>query len=224
MKNILVAEDATRIASFIIKGLVSNGYTATHVADGAAVIPKLMSENFDLLILDIGLPNRDGLSILEELRGTGNEIPVIILTARDSVETTVASFHGGADDFMAKPFSFQELLARIERRIQTEPVSKKSEANKSSITIGDVKLDLLNRVVVVKSGTHELTQREFVMLEFFMRNAGQVISREQLLNRVWRLDHDPGSNIVDVYIRYLRQKLGPEVIQTVRGLGYTFQA
>lgn len=223
MKRILIAEDATRIASFISKGLTAKGYSVSHVADGAEVIPTLNKGNFDLLVLDIGLPNKDGLAILEELRGTGNEIPVIVLTARDSIDATLASFQGGADDFMPKPFSFDELVARIERRIRTSP-SNSGKAPDSSLSVGSVTLDLLSRQVVSGGKEFELTAREFTMLELLMRNAGQIISREQLLSRVWGLDHDPGSNVVDVYVRYLRQKLGSNSIETVRGLGYRFQA
>lgn len=223
MKRILIAEDATRIASFISKGLTAKGYSVSHVADGAEVIPTLNKGNFDLLVLDIGLPNKDGLAILEELRGTGNEIPVIVLTARDSIDATLASFQGGADDFMPKPFSFDELVARIERRIRTSP-SNSGKAPDSSLSVGPVTLDLLSRQVVSGGKEFELTAREFTMLELLMRNAGQIISREQLLSRVWGLDHDPGSNVVDVYVRYLRQKLGSNSIETVRGLGYRFQA
>lgn len=222
MKRILIAEDATRIASFISKGLTAKGYLVSHVADGAEVTPTLNKGKFDLLVLDIGLPNKDGLEILEELRGTGNEIPVIVLTARDSIDATLASFQGGADDFMPKPFSFDELVARIERRIR-KGSSNTSLAPDSSLSIGSVTLDLLSRQVSSGSKEFELTAREFTMLELLMRNAGQTISREQLLSRVWGLDHDPGSNVVDVYVRYLRQKLGTNSIETVRGLGYRFQ-
>lgn len=223
MKRILIAEDATRIASFISKGLTAKGYSVSHVADGAEVIPTLNEGKFDLLVLDIGLPNKDGLAILEELRGTGNEIPVIVLTARDSIDATLASFQGGADDFMPKPFSFDELVARIERRIRSSP-SNSSKAPDSSLSVGSVTLDLLSRRVRSSGKEFELTAREFTMLELLMRNSGQIISREQLLSRVWGLDHDPGSNVVDVYVRYLRQKLGPDSIETVRGLGYRFKA
>lgn len=223
MKRILIAEDATRIASFISKGLTAKGYSVSHVADGAEVIPTLNDGKFDLLVLDIGLPNKDGLAILEELRGTGNEIPVIVLTARDSIDATLASFQGGADDFMPKPFSFDELVARIERRIRSSP-SNSSKAPDSSLSVGSVTLDLLSRRVRSSGKEFELTAREFTMLELLMRNSGLIISREQLLSRVWGLDHDPGSNVVDVYVRYLRQKLGPDSIETVRGLGYRFKA
>lgn len=220
MQSILVAEDSSRIASFIVKGLTANGFDVSHVSDGSKVIPEIKSRDYSLLILDLGLPNREGLSILEELRGTGNEIPVIVLTARDSVETTIASFQGGADDFMSKPFSFEELLARVKARIKLKQSTSNPEKESSTLVRGNISLDLLTRKVQVGTEEHDLTAREFVMLEIFLRNSGQVISREQLLDRVWGFDHDPGSNVVDVYIRYLRKKLGADAIQTVRGSGY----
>jgi len=218
--KILLAEDSSRIASFIVKGLTANGFSVVHVSDGAKVIPELSDKSFQLLILDLGLPNREGLSILEELRGTGNDIPVIVLTARDSTETTVASFKGGADDFMSKPFSFEELLARVQARIRLQRIDTEVTSPNPSLTRGNITLELLSRQVTVAGETHELTPREFVMLEMFLQNPGQVISREQLLDRVWGYDHDPGSNVVDVYVRYLRKKIGSDAIVSVRGLGY----
>jgi DNA-binding response OmpR family regulator len=220
MQRIMLAEDSSRIASFIIKGLSSSGYEVEHISDGDKVLPALKKGKYDLLILDIGLPNREGLSILEELRGTGNDLPVIVLTARDSVETTVASFQTGADDYMSKPFSFEELLVRVKTRIRTKSAEPTAESSNSVLSKGNISLDIVSRRVRVGPNEHELTAREFMMLELLIKNPGQVISREQMLDRVWGLDHDPGSNVVDVYIRYLRQKLGAEAITTVRGSGY----
>lgn len=216
MSNILVVEDSERIASFIVKGLQSHGYQVTHTPNGEDALKLSAAAEFDLVILDIGLPGIDGFAVLEQLRGSGNEVPVIVLTARDSVDNTVASFEGGADDYMSKPFSFEELLARVRRRISTpgEAVTETTLSHK------DIVLDLRTRRVSAAGIDHDLTAREFTMLEFFLRHAGQVLSREQILSRVWGFDHDPGSNVVDVYIRYLRQKLGNDSIQTVRGMGY----
>ncbi|HBB39378.1 MAG TPA: DNA-binding response regulator [Candidatus Aquiluna sp.] len=216
MSNILVVEDSERIASFIVKGLQSHGYQVTHTPNGEDALKLSAAAEFDLVILDIGLPGIDGFAMLEQLRGSGNEVPVIVLTARDSVDNTVASFEGGADDYMSKPFSFEELLARVRRRISTpgEVVTETTLSHK------DIVLDLRTRRVSAAGIDHDLTAREFTMLEFFLRHAGQVLSREQILSRVWGFDHDPGSNVVDVYIRYLRQKLGNDSIQTVRGMGY----
>jgi DNA-binding response OmpR family regulator len=216
MSNVLVVEDSERIASFIVKGLQSHGYQVTHTPNGEDALKLSAAAGFDLVILDIGLPGIDGFAVLEQLRGSGNEVPVIVLTARDSVDNTVASFEGGADDYMSKPFSFEELLARVRRRISTpgEVVTETTLSHK------DIVLDLRTRRVSAAGIDHDLTAREFTMLEFFLRHAGQVLSREQILSRVWGFDHDPGSNVVDVYIRYLRQKLGNDSIQTVRGMGY----
>ena len=216
MSNILVVEDSERIASFIVKGLQSHGYQVTYTPNGEDALKLSAAAEFDLVILDIGLPGIDGFAVLEQLRGSGNEVPVIVLTARDSVDNTVASFEGGADDYMSKPFSFEELLARVRRRISTpgEAVTETTLSHK------DIVLDLRTRRVSAAGIDYDLTAREFTMLEFFLRHAGQVLSREQILSRVWGFDHDPGSNVVDVYIRYLRQKLGNDSIQTVRGMGY----
>jgi DNA-binding response OmpR family regulator len=216
MSNILVVEDSERIASFIVKGLQSHGYQVTHTTNGEDALKLTRVADFDLVILDIGLPGMDGFAVLEQLRGSGNEVPVIVLTARDSVDNTVASFEGGADDYMSKPFSFEELLARVRRRISTpgEAVTETILSHKQ------ISLDLRTRRVSVAGSEFDLTAREFTMLEFFLRHAGQVLSREQILSRVWGFDHDPGSNVVDVYIRYLRQKLGNDAVQTVRGMGY----
>ena len=216
MSNILVIEDSERIASFIVKGLQSHGYQVTHTTNGEDALKLTGAAEFDLVILDIGLPGMDGFAVLEQLRGSGNEVPVIVLTARDSVDNTVASFEGGADDYMSKPFSFEELLARVRRRISTPGEA----ATETVLSHKQISLDLRTRRVSVSGTEFDLTAREFTMLEFFLRHAGQVLSREQILSRVWGFDHDPGSNVVDVYIRYLRQKLGNDAVQTVRGMGY----
>jgi len=216
MSKVLVVEDSERIASFIVKGLQSHGYQVTHTPNGEDALKLSAAAEFDLVILDIGLPGIDGFAVLEQLRGSGNEVPVIVLTARDSVDNTVASFEGGADDYMSKPFSFEELLARVRRRISTPG----EVVTETTLSYKDIVLDLRTRRVSAAGIDHDLTAREFTMLEFFLRHAGQVLSREQILSRVWGFDHDPGSNVVDVYIRYLRQKLGNDSIQTVRGMGY----
>lgn len=217
MNRILIAEDAERISSFISKGLEAAGFSTVVAPTGEQALAMLRSADFDLLILDIGLPGKDGFEVMQEIRGTGNEIPILVLTARDSVDDTVASFDGGADDYMSKPFSFDELLVRVKRRIHRPSETSKSE---NVLTHKEIQLDLLSRKLTVAGREFDVTSREFTMLEMFMKNPGQVLSREQLLSRVWGLAHDPGSNVVDVYIRYLRQKLGTESIKTVRGMGY----
>lgn len=188
----------------------------TVVADGASAYDHAMSGGHDLLVLDVGLPLMDGFAVLRRLREARNRIPVIILTARDSVGDTVAGLEGGADDYMAKPFRFEELLARIRLRLRSEQRAPETTV----LRYGDLALDLRTRRAAVAARTVELSAREFALIETFLRNPGQVLSREQLLSHVWGYDFDPGSNVVDVYVRYLRKKLGAGRIETMRGVGY----
>ena len=174
-----------------------------------------MTGEFDLLILDLGLPVMDGFTVLRKLRQARNEIPVVILTARDSVTDTVAGLEGGANDYMTKPFRFEELLARIRLRLRDD---RSPEA--MVLTHGGLSLDLRTRRAEVDGRIVDLSAREFTLAETFLRSPGQVLSREQLLSRVWGYDFDPGSNVVDVYVRYLRRKLGATRFETVRGVGY----
>ena len=215
MNRILIAEDEARIASFLEKGLRSNGFVTTTVADGESAYQYAVSGSFDLLVLDIGLPIKDGFSVLRDLRAASVMIPVVILTARDSSRDTVTGLEGGADDYVRKPFVFDELLARIRLRLRAD---RAPEA--TLLTTGDLALDLRTRRVLVDGKAVELTAREFALAEVFMRHPDQVLSREQLLSQVWGFDFDPGSNVVDVYVRYLRRKLGEQRIETVRGMGY----
>lgn len=217
MASILLVEDADRIASFVVKGLQAHGFDCTRTQTGEEALRLIAAADFDLVILDIGLPGIDGFEVLRTMRGQGFDVPVIVLTARDSVDNTVASFAGGADDYMGKPFSFDELLARVKTRIRRSAPLISSE---QVLEVGTLKLNLLTRRASRGAEEHELTSREFGILEVLMSHPGQVISREQLLSRVWSYDHDPESNVVDVYIRYLRKKLGEDVVQTVRGVGY----
>ncbi|HEX5018723.1 MAG TPA: response regulator transcription factor [Actinomycetes bacterium] len=218
MTRILIAEDEERITSFLERGLKANGFTTQVVKTGVDALAIANDSDFDLLILDLGLPGLDGQDVLRQLRERGQTIPVVILTARDSIEETVAGFEGGADDYVTKPFRFDELLARIRARLRTEPT-----AEMTVLKAGDVSLDLRTRRASVNGRTVELTAREFALTETLMRHAGQVLSREQLLSHVWGYDFAPESNVVDVYVRYLRRKLGPGVITTVRGMGYRLE-
>jgi DNA-binding response OmpR family regulator len=219
MNRILIAEDEPRLASFLEKGLRAQGYTTTVVTDGTEASAIASDEEFDLLVLDLGLPGKPGADVLRDLRLSGQRMPVLILTARDDVDSTVAGLEGGADDYVTKPFRFEELLARIRARLREKP-----EAETTVLEAGDLKLDMRARRASVHDKTIELSAREYTMLEVLMRHAGQVLSREQLLSHVWGYDHDPGSNVVDVYIGYLRKKLGPELIETARGMGYRLRA
>lgn len=215
MTGILVAEDEPRIASFIAKGLRATGWSTTVVDDGPTAYDYAMSGDFDLMILDIGLPRMDGFAVLRRLRETGSDLPVIILTARDSVTDTVAGLEGGADDYMAKPFRFEELVARIRLRLREDRAPEAMVLRSGHLT-----LDLRTRRLTVGDREVDLSAREFTLAETFLRNPGQVLTREQLLSRVWGYDFDPGSNVVDVYVGYLRRKVGPEYVVTVRGMGY----
>jgi DNA-binding response OmpR family regulator len=215
VSSILVAEDEARIAQFVRKGLRAHGFAPTVVGDGLTAVQHALSGEFDLMVLDIGLPELDGFEVLERLRGSGSTMPVIILTARDSITDRVAGLEGGADDYMAKPFGFEELLARIRLRLR-EP----ARAEQSTLEHGGLRLDPGTRQVSVAGRAVDLSAREYTLAEVFLRHPGQVLSREQLLSRVWGYDFDPGSNVVDVYVRYLRRKIGAERIETVRGMGY----
>jgi two-component system, OmpR family, copper resistance phosphate regulon response regulator CusR len=219
MNRILLAEDEARIASFVEKGLRANGFTPTVVDDGASALGHALSGDFDLLVLDIGLPGMDGFTVLRRLRESRGSIPVIILTARDSVTDTVAGLEGGADDYMPKPFRFDELLARIRLRLRSDRAPEVTVLQQ-----GPLSLDLRTRRASVDGKVVDLSAREFALTEVFLRNPGQVLSREQLLSHVWGYDFDPSSNVVDVYVRYLRKKLGAARIQTVRGMGYRLTA
>ena len=215
MSRILIAEDEPRLASFLEKGLRAQGFATTVVSDGTAASAIAHDEEFDLLVLDLGLPGKPGADVLRDMRLAGNRMPVLILTARDDLDTTVAGLEGGADDYVTKPFRFEELLARIRARLREQPTPEVTV-----LEAGGVTLDMRTRRASVEGRTIELSAREYTMLEVLMRHAGQVLSREQLLSHVWGYDHDPGSNVVDVYVGYLRKKLGPEVIETARGMGY----
>ena len=218
MASILIADDEKRITAFVEKGLRAAGY-ATHVVhDGASALALAQTDEFDLLVLDVNMPEKTGFEVLEELRGSGSRMPIIMLTARTEVGDTVAGLEGGADDYIGKPFRFDELLARIRLRMRRDP---EASAASSELRHRDLVLDVRTRQARVDDQAPvDLSAREYALAEELVRHAGQVLSREQLLSRVWGYDFDPGSNIADVYIGYLRQKLGSDRIETVRGAGY----
>lgn len=215
MTHVLIVEDEERIVSFVRRGLTAAGYTVTSTASGLEALELLRAGEIDLVLLDIGLPDISGLEVLAQLRDDGSTVPVIALTARDTARDLVAGLDGGADDYIAKPFTFDELLARIRARLRD-----RDRAVPTRLEHRGLVLDLLDRRAMVGDREVELSAREFALAEELIRHAGQVLSREQLLSRVWGYDFDPGSNVVDVYVRYLRTKLGPELIETVRGSGY----
>ena len=216
MSQILIVEDEPRIASFVAKGLRAAGYATVMETSGEAAVMMAVHEPIDLIVLDVGLPDIDGFEVLARLRGQGVQIPVIMLTARSSVADRVAGLQSGADDYMPKPFAFEELLARIQLRLRAASAGDDTFV----LTHGNLSLDLRTRLATVDGKEVELTAREFTLAETFLRNRGNVLSREQLLSGVWGYDFDPGSNVVDVYVRYLRRKLGAEHFETVRGMGY----
>lgn len=216
MKRILIVEDEGRISSFIAKGLKAAGFTSNIASDGRSGRDLALTGDFDLVVLDIGLPIMDGFSVLSELRDQRPEVPVLVLTARDNTDDTIYALESGAVDYMVKPFRFGELLARIKLRLkETQP-----EAPATELVRGDVHIDLLRRRVRVAGREVDLSARELSLAEILLHNRGQVLSREQLLSHVWGYDFDPGSNVVDVYIGYLRKKLGSDFVTTVRGFGY----
>ncbi|MEL6469482.1 MAG: response regulator transcription factor [Cyanobacteria bacterium J06623_4] len=221
MPNILVAEDEPRISSFVQKGLSANGFTVSVVANAEDAIAHTLSSHTDLLILDLGLPDKDGHQVIAELRGQGATLPIVILTARDDIEDKVSGLENGANDYVTKPFRFEELLARVRahlRQVDQTKTSQKSSLRK--LRVGQIELNLLTRQVYIGNEAIDLPAREFTLLETFLQHPDQVLSREQLLDRVWGYDYNPGSNIVDVYVGYLRKKLGGDFIETVRGVGY----
>jgi len=216
VSRVLVVEDEERIALFVQRGLRAAGYAVEVAGDGAGALAAVRGGAPDLVVLDLGLPDVDGLEVLATMRGEGHRMPVIVLTARDEVADKVVGFERGADDYVTKPFAFEELLVRVRARLRTT-----GRAEAQELVHGDLRLDLrTRRARTPDRGEHELSGREFALLEALMRHPGTIRSREELLDRVWGFDFDPGSNVVEVYIRYLRQKVGADRIKTVRGSGY----
>jgi DNA-binding response OmpR family regulator len=215
--RILIAEDDPLIGAFLEKGLRANGYTTFLADDGEKAQSLSLTDEFDLLILDMGLPQREGFQVLQDIRSRGKKIPVLVLTGR-SERDVVMCLKAGADDYMRKPFHFDELLARVQTRLRTT-----GTAETNVLKAGKIKVDLRSRRTTVNGRSVELTAREFALLETLLRHAGQVLSRGQLLSNVWGYSFDPTSNVVDVYVNSLRKKLGENVIETVRGAGYRLQ-
>jgi DNA-binding response OmpR family regulator len=212
--RILIAEDDPLIGAFLEKGLRASGYSTFLTDDGNQAERLSMTDEFDLVILDMGLPGQEGFHVLQEIRARGNTVPVLVLTGRRDRDV-VMCLESGADDYMPKPFRFEELLSRVRTRLRTTGTEQAH-----ILTAGNVQLDLWSRQAVVDGQTVELTAREFSLLETFMRHPGQVLSREQILSHVWGYFFDPQTNLVNVYVGALRKKLGESIIETVRGAGY----
>ena len=220
--RILFAEDERDLNDIITKKLTSQGYSVDSVYDGEEAIDILSYTDYDAVILDIMMPKADGFAVLRALRGAGKNTPVLFLTARDSVQDRVAGLDSGANDYLVKPFSVEELLARI--RAMTRTAFGVSD---SLLSVGDLTMDTAAKVV--KRGGKEipLSAKEYALLEYLMHNAGIVLSREKIENHIWNFDYEGGTNVVDVYIRYLRKKIDEEydkkLIHTVRGRGYVLR-
>ena len=221
--TILVVDDRPELLDVLQRTLARNGYAVRTAADGDAALDAALDHDPDLVILDVGLPKRNGLSVARELRRRGFLAPVLMLTARDTVPDKVTGLEAGADDYLAKPFDYDELLARVKALLRRAGM----RADETTLKVGDLALDPVAREATRAGKPVPLTQKEFALLEYLMRNAGRTVSREQISEHVWKHEFDPSTNIVDVYISYLRNKLGDagreSPIQTVRGVGYVLK-
>lgn len=213
--TILLIEDEEGIITFVRRGLEAAGHQVLVAGDGLDGLAMALATDVELVVLDLGLPGIPGEEVLRRLRQRRPTVPVIVLTAKDAVADRVANLEAGADDYVVKPFSFSELLARIRARLRNADQSRAD-----TIAVGDLVLDLLSRTVAVDGAVTDLSAREFALLEMFARNPGHVLSQVQLLDRVWGYDFDGSSNVVEVYVGHLRRKIGAARIQTVRGVGY----
>jgi len=221
--RLLLIEDDTKIASFVVKGLEEAGFAVDHAADGEEGLYLALNESYDAAVIDIMLPKLDGLTIIEEMREQGINTPVIILSAKRSVDDRVKGLQTGGDDYLNKPFSFAELLARVQALIRR--ASGVSEP--TSLTIGDLSMNLLNHEVKRSGRMIELQPLEFKLLEYLMRNAGRIVSKTMIMEHVWNYDFVPMTNVVEVRISLLREKIDKhfekKMIQTVRGAGYVLK-
>jgi DNA-binding response OmpR family regulator len=219
--RILVIEDEPAIVRTLERGLSAHGYTVIGADNGEDGVMLVTSEPIDLVLLDIALPGLDGHQTLARLRALRQDLPILMLTARDDLTNKVSALEAGADDYLTKPFALQELVARI------RAMTRRSDQQRSSaIEAGDIRLDLLARRCWRTNVQIELSSREFALLEYFLRNPGRLLTRQQILSAIWEYDFDPESNVVDVYVRYLRRKIDqagqPSRITTLRGMGYRF--
>ena len=212
--NVLLVEDEDRIASFVERGLATRGFDIRRVARADDVVPAV-DDTTDVIVLDLGLPDGDGLDVLSDLRERGSTVPVLILSARVEVEDRVAGLDHGAEDYVPKPFSIEELAARLRARV------RERDRARPELRVGALSVDLVKRTATVDGGPEVLlTPRECTLLETLMREPRRAFTRPELLERVWHLSFDPGSNLVEVFVRGLRKKLGRSAVETVRGVGY----
>lgn len=220
--RILLVEDETKVASFIQKGLEEEQYQVDVAHDGEEGLRRALASEHDLIILDILLPKRDGMSILREVRDRRIDTPVLILTAKDSVEDRVAGLNSGCDDYLPKPFAFAELLARSRALLR-----RKSTDRGVTLAVGDLVLDPVSHRVTRAGKNVELTSREYALLQYFMHHPNQILTRTMIVEQVWGYDFDNFSNVVDVYVNYLRNKIDrnfePKLLHTVRGIGYVLK-
>jgi DNA-binding response OmpR family regulator len=221
--RVLVVEDESTIADFLVRGLTEQGYAVDHVGDGQAALEILATANFDAVVLDILLPKLDGLSVCARMRARGDRTPVLMLTARDTVDDRVGGLDSGADDYLVKPFAFAELVARIRALSRREP-----GVTNPVLRIGDLELDTTTRTASRGTRTIELTTKEYALLEYLMRNPNRVLTRTMITERVWNYDTFNVANVIDVYIGHLRRKIDDgheeKLIHTVRGAGYKIAA
>ncbi len=220
--HILVIEDEAKVASFIRRGLEAEHYSVDIASDGEAGLIQVFDQDYDLIILDVMLPKRDGLSVLQELRRHKLRVPVLMLTARDTVADKVEGLDHGADDYLTKPFAFEELLARIRALLR-----RGSQTQAAVLTLADLRLDPVSREITRAGKRIELTAKEFALLEFFLHQPGRVLSRVVIAQHVWGVDFDTFTNVIDVYVNYVRKKIdadfSPKLIHTVRGVGYVLK-
>ncbi len=223
MRALLVEDDAT-IADFVVRGLREAGFVVDHVSDGDVGLTTATQQAYDVAIVDLMLPKRDGLSLIETLRTRGVTTPVLILSARRSVDDRVRGLQAGGDDYLTKPFAFAELLARVQALVRRATRSPEP----TTLTVADVVMDLLSRRVTRGGKTLDLRPREFTLLEFLMRHAGHVVSKTMILSHVWEYNFDPQTNVVDVLVSRLREKIDrpfeAKLLHTVRGVGYVLRA